>query len=498
MMTLKETHVSEDLLAQWRAIFAHNKACVLIINDQGTVLFANDTFKSLLINSVDIWPTSLGDIFKIDEADHALFHVFLQRAASGGGVLTFQKNLSTVDSLEYTVTRLPNTDAMLVWFRTNEPNSALNRENVALRSELGHIISTLRFGYMRTTLAGDILKLNQWVTTSLIPPVGPSPQSCLPFFSNEDDFAKIASQAVENRIYSATDIELEQPNARPLFADITCFLIEKEGHKHVLNWLIIDQTEHHSVLEDLRHKNEELSKMHNQMEKFLYSTSHDFRAPLTTVMGLVNLMRLDFKAEGLSQYLDKVDATMKNLDSLLRDTIDFSKTTYQRITSDRIVFDELVWQIIAERRKPEDMHINFDLKIADSRTFYSDPSRMYIIFSHLINNALHFCDTSKRFSFIKIEVNTMPERVEVRISDNGIGIGKPHLDKVFNMYYKASERSRGAGLGLYIVRENVSQLGGSIAIDAEIGFGTTVTISIPNGPKGKLMAKKMALRCAGR
>jgi signal transduction histidine kinase len=92
----------------------------------------------------------------------------------------------------------------------------------------------------------------------------------------------------------------------------------------------------------------------------------------------------------------------------------------------------------------------------------------------------------------------MPERVEVRISDNGIGIGKPHLDKVFNMYYKASERSRGAGLGLYIVRENVSQLGGSIAIDAEIGFGTTVTISIPNGPKGKLMAKKMALRCAGR
>ncbi|MCB0493680.1 MAG: HAMP domain-containing histidine kinase, partial [Cyclobacteriaceae bacterium] len=88
---------------------------------------------------------------------------------------------------------------------------------------------------------------------------------------------------------------------------------------------------------------------------------------------------------------------------------------------------------------------------------------------------------NKKNKTISITVHTYPFKTSISIQDNGVGIFPNYVDKVFDMFYRASDKSNGAGLGLYIVKETVDKLGGKISIDSEIETGTTVEIDIPFG-----------------
>src|SRR5690606_2411321 len=94
----------------------------------------------------------------------------------------------------------------------------------------------------------------------------------------------------------------------------------------------------------------------------------------------------------------------------------------------------------------------------------------------------------------RINVNITPLEATFEVIDNGIGVATQHVHNVFNMFYKASERSKGAGLGLYIVKESVHQLQGKILFESEIGFGSVFRFIIPNDKKGKLLNQKLRLK----
>jgi signal transduction histidine kinase len=81
--------------------------------------------------------------------------------------------------------------------------------------------------------------------------------------------------------------------------------------------------------------------------------------------------------------------------------------------------------------------------------------------------------------------------LEIIFRDNGIGIAADLVPRIFDMFYRATEKSEGAGLGLYIVKETVDKMGGKISVDSKLGEGTTFTISLPNRLKplqGETMA----------
>ncbi|VAW28681.1 hypothetical protein MNBD_BACTEROID06-530, partial [hydrothermal vent metagenome] len=99
---------------------------------------------------------------------------------------------------------------------------------------------------------------------------------------------------------------------------------------------------------------------------------------------------------------------------------------------------------------------------------------------NLISNAVKYHNPDSKKSWVKVNVVTTKELIKIKVSDNGIGIDDDKVEKVFDMFYRASENSFGSGLGLYIVKETIEKLGGTITVVSKNNVGTTVSLNIPN------------------
>jgi signal transduction histidine kinase len=113
-------------------------------------------------------------------------------------------------------------------------------------------------------------------------------------------------------------------------------------------------------------------------------------------------------------------------------------------------------------------------------SFFSDPWRLGEIFRNLISNAIKYRDLEKDTQSISINIHTTPQQSSILFSDNGIGIDDTNIKKVFDMFYRASAQSDGSGLGLYIVKNAMEKLGGSIQVNSNLGKGTSFELKIPN------------------
>jgi signal transduction histidine kinase len=102
--------------------------------------------------------------------------------------------------------------------------------------------------------------------------------------------------------------------------------------------------------------------------------------------------------------------------------------------------------------------------------------RLKVIFNNLISNAIRY--SSKENPKIEITVKVKENTAEIIVADNGIGIEEEHLPNVFKMFYRATEKNTGSGLGLYIVKESIDKLKGTITINSKENEGTKVLLKI--------------------
>jgi PAS domain S-box-containing protein len=245
----------------------------------------------------------------------------------------------------------------------------------------------------------------------------------------------------------------------------------------------------------LKNKNEELAKVNEQMEQFLYSASHDLRSPITSILGLINISRLEVTDELILSYMAKIEHSAQKLDKVIRDIVDFSKTSYKASQSEKVDFKSLLEKIVAKFSLDIDLcKIRLEINCEDKAPFYSDNERLGIIIENLFRNSITFFDSTKSESFIEIYIRTDAERALIEITDNGIGINSTHLENIFKMFYRGSERSKGAGLGLFIVKESLRKLNANIEVVSNIGAGTTFRTQIPNSSVGKLINRKLMLK----
>ena len=114
--------------------------------------------------------------------------------------------------------------------------------------------------------------------------------------------------------------------------------------------------------------------------------------------------------------------------------------------------------------------------------FPCDKTRLRTIVRNLISNSIKYADLMKEQPTIEVTASENGSYRQLVISDNGIGIDTVYVDKIFEMFFRATDKSKGSGLGLYIVKENISRLGGTIQTQSAKGKGTTFTINIPKKP----------------
>jgi len=200
-------------------------------------------------------------------------------------------------------------------------------------------------------------------------------------------------------------------------------------------------------------------------------------------MGIINLSKTETKSKKMYNYLDMIDKSVKRLDKFVVDVISYSRNTRLDVQKEKIDFDVLISEIILDLRYLEGTQkIEIKKNIDKTIPFYSDKSRLEIILKNLISNAIRYHNLNQDNPYIDIVVNISKEKTKIQVKDNGIGIARKHIDDIFNMFFKisSSNNSTGSGLGLYIVKETVDKLNGTISIESKLNEGCTFTIEIPN------------------
>lgn len=229
---------------------------------------------------------------------------------------------------------------------------------------------------------------------------------------------------------------------------------------------------------------QELADRNYELDKFIHRISHDIRAPLTTMLGLINIMRTLFinNPEMLKEHFENMENTVKKLDRHVEMMLDYLRTNRAKRNIETVDIEALLDACLEELRYLPNfarMRIYYDLP-KQAPPFKSDPMRLTIILRNLLSNAIKFANVHKNDNRLEISVQVTPEKGVFTIKDNGIGI-KPELaDRVFDMFFRAAADVQGSGLGLYIVKKTVERMGGTIRMQTEYGQGTAFTITLPN------------------
>jgi PAS domain S-box-containing protein len=235
----------------------------------------------------------------------------------------------------------------------------------------------------------------------------------------------------------------------------------------------VDITDQKKIEEELKIRNSEL-------DNFVYKVSHDLRAPLSSVLGLVNLAQMPGNDDDPAQYLKIIGEKVGQLDNFIGDVLSHSKNLKLDVKTGPIDFETIIdktFKDLSYMRGTDQIERQVSINGGE---FSSDPWRIGEIFRNLISNAIKYRKINGESCKVSINVDVNSERAMIVFKDNGIGISAENLSKIFEMFYRASEQSEGSGLGLYIVKNAVEKLGGLLSVKSLPGEGTTFEITLPN------------------
>lgn len=222
----------------------------------------------------------------------------------------------------------------------------------------------------------------------------------------------------------------------------------------------------------------ELIKLNSELDKFVYSASHDLRAPLLSIIGVINLMKRESSPDQI--YFNHIESSVRKLDNFVTNVINYSRNNKLSIIPERISFETMLERVCDSLSYlPGADIVKREQLIIERTVLYSDRDRLTIIFRNILANAFQYFDKGKQPAlFITAEINA--DKAHISFKDNGIGIEPLLHDRVFEMFFRASDASNGSGLGLYVAKNAVEKLGGKIHLTSTLGIGTEVMIEIPN------------------
>ncbi len=231
--------------------------------------------------------------------------------------------------------------------------------------------------------------------------------------------------------------------------------------------------------EKIKVRTSELKEAYLELDTFFYRTSHDFRRPLTTFMGLAEVAKITVKDQSALELFLKVNETARSLDKMLMKLQSISVAGLQELIYSEVLVDHL-FKIELDNFSNEinQKSIRVFTEVNLSEPFFSYPALVKFIIQNLLENAIAFCSTEN--PVVELKAYQQRNEVVLAVADNGEGINPAYLPRVFEMYFRANEKSKGNGLGLYIVKKMVDKLSGRIELKSEVGVGSTVQVFIPN------------------
>lgn len=256
--------------------------------------------------------------------------------------------------------------------------------------------------------------------------------------------------------------------------------VDDEGNMY-FDGAVRDITKLKDAQNQLEYSNAELTRINKELDKFVYTASHDLKAPLSSIAGLINIYRDESDEQKRADYLDLMERSVHKLKGFIKEIVYYSRNSRLEVKPELIDFEHFADGIFSDLfylNKAE--KIGKELVIKGEAEFFTDKNRLEAILKNLISNAINYSDIRKEKPFIKVYVELSSAEVMIQVIDNGIGIAEENLPKIFEMFFRESNQGDGSGLGLYIVSEALEKLKGKIDVTSKTRVGTTFTLTIPN------------------
>jgi PAS domain S-box-containing protein len=247
---------------------------------------------------------------------------------------------------------------------------------------------------------------------------------------------------------------------------------------------IVDLSERVAAAEAVARKSAELAALNVELSHFAYSASHDLKAPLSSITGLLNLCiedldegNLDEVRENLARVIDISHRSAKKVEGVLQ----IARAGRDGMPKVPVLLDAIIaeiWIDLTGGKSTTKLELEFN---------YADPlvtelPTLKVIIENMLSNALRYGDSLKPEHVICVKSDAVEDGVKISVRDNGIGISEQNLLKVFQMFIRLDERS-GDGLGLSLVQKQVERLGGEITINSTVGQGTEICFTLPSEEK---------------
>ncbi len=256
-----------------------------------------------------------------------------------------------------------------------------------------------------------------------------------------------------------------------------------------LNSDLIAQLQKEKELEMMLKQSLAKEKELNELKtRFISTTSHEFRTPLTSVLSSAELIQRYSKKwseEKRNEYLDKIKKSVDYLTKLLDDVLTISRTESGKILfkPDMVDLHKLCAEIIEETKsnihEKNDFVFNFSIR----KIKYSLDARLIkFILTNLLSNAFKYSPEGGK---VELSIVSMKDWIQISVADEGIGIPDEDMKRLFEPFHRGANATeiQGTGLGLSIVKHSVDLHKGKINIQSELGRGTTVTVEIPKRQK---------------
>ena len=272
-----------------------------------------------------------------------------------------------------------------------------------------------------------------------------------------------------------TETQLKRKNGSEIWVLVNSSLQKNEDNELIglLNTL--------TDISDQKYAEEKLKVINQELNTFVYKSSHDLKGPLSSIIGLTDLANREISDVTAKQYIDMIKQGAGRLDKILMDLLDTIKIKEGSISTNDINFTEMMGEILISMEHCLNYdRLKFTTDISQKGKFFSDKKILTSVLQNLIDNSIKYQDTNKPNSFVSITIKDEKNGIKVEIEDNGLGIMKGAQDKVFNMFYRANLNSKGTGLGLYIVKNAIEKLGGHIDLISSEGVGSRFIIFVPN------------------
>jgi signal transduction histidine kinase len=196
-------------------------------------------------------------------------------------------------------------------------------------------------------------------------------------------------------------------------------------------------------------------------------------------MGVLNLAKMEGSVKDPNGYMGMIESCVNKMDFFIIKVIEYYKSVRVDETLENVDLRKVIMESV-ELCRMQNSAISFEVEVNQPREFWTDAFRLSVIFNNLISNAVKYQRPDEAKPFVRIVINAYNKEAEILIEDNGVGIIEDHLNNVFKMFFRSNHTVTGLGIGLYIVKEALTRLGGDISVSSTYGIGTCFRVRVPN------------------